>query len=124
MYFEFKSQIMVFSTCENIGDSFESLRGRFHRNGRIRPIGRFGVTVLIGRLRVKITYKPLAIFSKFSILVPDDRKNLLDIFTVVEDIMSEIGLCERKPVKKSPFKFTLIEIQTGSHSFDCCYKKV
>ena len=43
---------MVFSTCENVGDNFESLRGRFHRNGRIRPIGRLGVTFLIGRLRV------------------------------------------------------------------------
>ena len=45
---------MVFSTCENIGGSFESLRGRFHRNGRTRPIGRviLGVTFLIGRLGV------------------------------------------------------------------------
>ena len=52
MNFEFKSQIMVFSTCENIRGSFESLRGRFHRNGRTRPIGRLGVTFLIGRLGV------------------------------------------------------------------------
>ena len=44
---------MVFSTCENIGGNHESLRGRLHRNGRIRPIGRLGVTFLIGRLGVK-----------------------------------------------------------------------
>ena len=45
---------MVFSTCENIGGNHESLRGRLHRNGRIRPIGRLGVTFLIGRLGVKL----------------------------------------------------------------------
>ena len=43
---------MVFSTCENVGGNLESLRGRLHRNGRIRPIGRLGVTFLIGRLGV------------------------------------------------------------------------
>ena len=45
---------MLFSTCENVGKNFESLGWRFHRNGRIRPIGRLGVTFLIGRLGVKI----------------------------------------------------------------------
>ena len=45
---------MVFSTCENVGGNLESLRGRLHRNGRIRPIGRLGVTFLIGRLGVKL----------------------------------------------------------------------
>ena len=49
----FKSQFMVFSTCENVGGNLESLRGRLHRNGRIRPIGRLGVTFRIGRLGVK-----------------------------------------------------------------------
>ena len=45
---------MVFSTCENVDGNFESLGGRFHRNGRTRPIGRLGVTFLIGRLGVKL----------------------------------------------------------------------
>ena len=54
--FRFKSQLMVFSTCENIGGNHESLRGRLHRNGRIRPIGRLGVTFLIGRLGVKFYF--------------------------------------------------------------------
>ena len=50
---------MVFSTCENVGGNLESLRGRLHRNGRIRPIGRLGVTFQIGRLGVKIRFKPI-----------------------------------------------------------------
>ena len=50
---------MLFSTCENVGGIFESLGWRFHRNGRIRPIGRLGVTFLIGRLGVKL-FKILA----------------------------------------------------------------
>ena len=50
--FEFKSNFLVFSTCENVSGNLESLRGRFYRNGRIRPIGRLGVTFLIGRLEV------------------------------------------------------------------------
>ena len=52
--FGFKRQFIVFSTCENVDGNFESLGGRFHRNGRIRPIGRLGVTFLIGRLGVKL----------------------------------------------------------------------
>ena len=52
--FGFKRQFIVFSTCENVDGNFESLGGRFHRNGRIRPIGRLGVTFLIGRLGVNI----------------------------------------------------------------------
>ena len=48
----FKSQFMVISTCENVGGNFERLGGRFDRNGGIRPIGRLGVTFLIGRLGV------------------------------------------------------------------------
>ena len=52
--FGFKRQFIVFSTCENVDGNFESLGGRFHRNGRIRPIGRLGVTFLIGRLGVKV----------------------------------------------------------------------
>ena len=44
---------MVFSTCKNVGGNLESLRGRLDRNGRIRPIGRLGVTFLVGRLGVK-----------------------------------------------------------------------
>ena len=52
--FRFKSRFMVFSTCENVGGNLGSMRGCLDRNGRIRPIGRLGVTFLIGRLGVKI----------------------------------------------------------------------
>ena len=47
---------MVLSTCENVGDIFETLRQRLHRNCRARQIGRLKVTFFIGRLRVKLTY--------------------------------------------------------------------
>ena len=59
----FKSQFMVFSTCENVGGNLESLRGRLHRNGRIRPIGRLGVTFQIGRLGVNEDKQKLFSFS-------------------------------------------------------------
>ena len=54
MNIEFKSQLKVFSTCENIGEIFETLRQRLHRNCRARQIGHVGVTFPIGRLGVKI----------------------------------------------------------------------
>ena len=50
--FGFKSQFMANSTSENVGGNFDSLGGRFHRNGRIRPIGRLMVTFLIGHLGI------------------------------------------------------------------------
>ena len=43
---------MVFSTCENVGEIFETLRHRLHRNCRARQIGHVGVTFPIGRLGV------------------------------------------------------------------------
>ena len=51
-----KSQILLFNTSQNVGGNFESLGWRFHRNGRIRPIGRLGVTFLIGRLGVNFNF--------------------------------------------------------------------
>ena len=47
---------MVFSTCENVGEIFESLRQCLHRNCRARHFGHVGVTFPIGRLGVK-TFK-------------------------------------------------------------------
>ena len=44
--------LLTFPGEENI--IIKSLGGRFHRNGRIRPIGRLRVTFLIGRLGVKL----------------------------------------------------------------------
>ena len=60
---------MVFSTCENIGGSFESLRGRFYRNGRIPPIGRLGVTFLIGRL--ELSFSLVKYYHKKSVMTDD-----------------------------------------------------
>ena len=71
----FKTQFMVFSTCENVGGNLESLRGRLHRNGRIRPIGRLGVTFLIGRLGVKIRKRFDHHFSTFFRAFHSDIKN-------------------------------------------------
>ena len=51
--FEFKSEIRVFSTCENVCENFKTLRQRLHRNCRARQIGHVGVTFPIGRLGVK-----------------------------------------------------------------------
>ena len=42
--------LLTFPGEENI--IIKSLGGRFHRNGRIRPIGRLVVNFLIGQLRV------------------------------------------------------------------------
>ena len=53
MNFKFKSQLMVFSTCENVGEIFETLRQRLHRNCRARQFGHVGVTFPIGGLGVK-----------------------------------------------------------------------
>ena len=34
---------MVFSTCENVGEIFETLKQRLHRNCRARQIGHVGL---------------------------------------------------------------------------------
>ena len=51
--FEFKSYCRIFSTNENIDDTFETLRQRLHQNYHTRQIGHVGVTFPIGRLGVK-----------------------------------------------------------------------
>ena len=50
--FGFKTQFMVFSTCESTGSIFETLRQRLQRNCRARQIGHVGVAFPIGRLGV------------------------------------------------------------------------
>ena len=63
---------MVFSTCENVGEIFKTLRQRLHRNCRARQIGHVGVTFLIGRLGVKnsfVYYKLLLLLSLLLVLV-------------------------------------------------------
>ena len=52
--FGFKNLNRVFSTCENIGGIFETVRQRLHRNCRARQIGHVGVTFPIGRLGVNL----------------------------------------------------------------------
>ena len=54
--YQFKSQIMVFCTCKNVGEIFETLTQRLHQNCRARQIGHVRVTFPIGRLEVKIIF--------------------------------------------------------------------
>ena len=63
--FEFKSQIMVFSTCENVGEIFRTLRQRLHRNCRARQIGHVRVTFPIGRLGVKLCWMTIVKMFNF-----------------------------------------------------------
>ena len=106
--FEFKSSFMVFSTCENVGEIFETLRQRLHRNCRARQFGHVRVTFPIGRLGVNIslhtihnflfsnsndrislmlTFKKrkvrklnIAISRKFSRIILDEFQNLAHLF--------------------------------------------
>ena len=52
----FSNQYLIFSTWKNFSWNFLTFVQRFHRNGRARQNGILGVTFLIGRLRVKLTY--------------------------------------------------------------------
>ena len=51
--FGFKSHCMIFSTSENVGDNFETLRQRHDRNCRARQITRLRIIFPIGHLRIK-----------------------------------------------------------------------
>ena len=62
---EFESQIMVFSTCKNVGEIFRTLRQRLHRNCRTRQIGHVRITFPIGRLGVKLPTFSFIKNSKF-----------------------------------------------------------
>ena len=44
---------MTLRTCENVGEIFETLRQRLHRDCHARQIGHVGATYPIGRMGVK-----------------------------------------------------------------------
>ena len=58
---------MVFSTWENVGKIFETLRQPLHPNCRARQIGHVGVTFPIGRLGLKLAQiqKKISIWIRF-----------------------------------------------------------
>ena len=55
---------MVFSTCENVGEIFETLRHRLDRKCRARQIGHVGVKFPVFKKNLIFEFSDLSVFAR------------------------------------------------------------